>query len=151
MIKGDIRLGSKLIEITGELSNTEPFQLTNVDSQFTTNWNTYMQGKDPASYFTISTTGYHVGLSSGEVSVLANTYTVTFNSNGGTGTMGNMTFTYDTAQALTKNAFTKTATPSPGGATGTTHILTSSRSKTSPPKTASPSPSPLSGKPMSTR
>ena len=108
VIKGDIRLGSKLIEITGELSNTEPFQLTNVDSQFTTNWNTYMQGKDPASYFTISTTGYHVGLSSGEVSVLANTYTVTFNSNGGTGTMGNMTFTYDTAQALTKNAFTKT-------------------------------------------
>ncbi|MBR4892040.1 MAG: InlB B-repeat-containing protein, partial [Alphaproteobacteria bacterium] len=37
-----------------------------------------------------------------------NTYTVTFNANGGSGTMANQTFTYDSSAALTKNAFTKT-------------------------------------------
>lgn len=35
------------------------------------------------------------------------TYTVTFNPNGGLGTMANQTFTYGTAQNLTANAFTK--------------------------------------------
>ena len=35
----------------------------------------------------------------------ANAYTVKFNKNGGTGTMANETFTYDTAKALTANAF----------------------------------------------
>ncbi len=35
-----------------------------------------------------------------------NTYTVTFNANGGSGTMQNQTFTYDGAQNLTANAFT---------------------------------------------
>ena len=38
----------------------------------------------------------------------ANTYTVVFNANGGTGTMSNQTFTYNTAQALTDNNFTRT-------------------------------------------
>ena len=37
----------------------------------------------------------------------ANTYYVKFNANGGTGTMSNETFTYDTAKALTNNAFTR--------------------------------------------
>ena len=37
----------------------------------------------------------------------ANTYTVAFNANGGSGTMSNETFTYDTAKALTANAFTR--------------------------------------------
>ena len=37
----------------------------------------------------------------------ANTYTVKFNSNGGTGTMSDETFTYDKSQALTSNTFTK--------------------------------------------
>ena len=36
-----------------------------------------------------------------------NTYTVVFNGNGGTGTMGAMSFTYDVAQNLTANAFTR--------------------------------------------
>lgn len=35
-----------------------------------------------------------------------NTYTVKFDSNGGTGTMANETMTYDTAKTLTANAFT---------------------------------------------
>ena len=37
-----------------------------------------------------------------------NKYTVTFDANGGTGTMDDQEFTYDVAQALTTNAFTKT-------------------------------------------
>lgn len=39
---------------------------------------------------------------------IANTYTVAFNANGGSGTMSNETFTYDTAKALSANAFTRT-------------------------------------------
>lgn len=38
----------------------------------------------------------------------ANTCTVKFDANGGTGTMADQTFTYDVEQALTANAFTKT-------------------------------------------
>ena len=38
----------------------------------------------------------------------ANSYTVQFNANGGTGTMANQSFTYDVTQALSKNAFTRT-------------------------------------------
>ena len=37
----------------------------------------------------------------------ANTYTVTFNANGGEGTMATQTFTYDVAQNLTANTFTR--------------------------------------------
>ena len=38
----------------------------------------------------------------------ANTYTVSFNANGGSGSMASQTFTYDTAQSLRSNSFTKT-------------------------------------------
>ncbi|MCR4676460.1 MAG: InlB B-repeat-containing protein [Sphaerochaetaceae bacterium] len=41
-------------------------------------------------------------------SFTANTYTVVFNANGGTGTMADQSFTYDTAQNLTANSFSKT-------------------------------------------
>jgi uncharacterized repeat protein (TIGR02543 family) len=37
----------------------------------------------------------------------ANTYTVVYNANGGSGTMSNVTHTYDSAKSLTKNTFTK--------------------------------------------
>ena len=37
----------------------------------------------------------------------ANTYTVTFNANGGVGSMGTQTFSYGTEQALLENAFSK--------------------------------------------
>ena len=47
----------------------------------------------------------------------ANAYTVTFNANGGTGTMANESFTYDTAKALTANAFTRTGYTYQGWAT----------------------------------
>ncbi|HIX32267.1 MAG TPA: S-layer homology domain-containing protein [Firmicutes bacterium] len=92
VIDGDIRFGRYPIVITGPLSNTEPFQLTNVDSQFTTNWNTYMQGEDPAKYFSIDKTDCHLGLSyDGEVIVLADSYTVTLNTNEGAINGGNIT------------------------------------------------------------
>ena len=38
----------------------------------------------------------------------ANTYTIKFNANGGTGTMASKTMTYDTVAKLTKNSFTRT-------------------------------------------
>lgn len=38
----------------------------------------------------------------------ANTYTIKFNANGGTGSMSNLTATYDTPTKLTANAFTRT-------------------------------------------
>ncbi|MBQ7559248.1 MAG: InlB B-repeat-containing protein [Synergistaceae bacterium] len=38
----------------------------------------------------------------------ANTYTVKFNSNGGTGSMSDLTLTYDVEQALSNNTFTRT-------------------------------------------
>ena len=50
----------------------------------------------------------------------ANTYSVTFNANGGTGTMANESFTYGTAKALTANAFTRTGFTFQGWATSAT-------------------------------
>jgi len=47
----------------------------------------------------------------------ANTYSVKFNANGGTGTMANESFTYDAAKALTANAFTRTGYTYQGWAT----------------------------------
>ena len=47
----------------------------------------------------------------------ANTYSVKFNANGGTGTMSNESFTYGTAKALTANAFTRTGYAFEGWAT----------------------------------
>ena len=38
----------------------------------------------------------------------ANTYTVTFNANGGEGSMADQSFTYDEKQALAANGFTRT-------------------------------------------
>ena len=50
----------------------------------------------------------------------ANTYTVKFNANGGSGTMSNQSFTYGVAQALTANAFTRTGYTFTGWATSAT-------------------------------
>ena len=47
------------------------------------------------------------------------TFTVKFNANGGTGTMANELFTYDTAKALTANAFMRTGYTFKGWATST--------------------------------
>ena len=47
----------------------------------------------------------------------ANTYTVKFNANGGSGSMSNQSFAYGTAQALTANAFSRTGHSFAGWAT----------------------------------
>ena len=50
----------------------------------------------------------------------ANTYTVAYNANGGSGTMSSVTHTYDTAKTLTANTFTKTGYTFQGWATSNT-------------------------------
>jgi uncharacterized repeat protein (TIGR02543 family) len=111
VIDGDIysRQGNNLITIAAELPADTKFQLTNVSGTFTSGWSTEMSGKDPADYFILNKTGYHIGLSDdGEAAVLANTYTVKFDPNEGEGNPYTQIFTYDVAQNLTANAFTKT-------------------------------------------
>ena len=49
-----------------------------------------------------------------------NTFTVTFNANGGTGTMANQTYTYDHAQAIRPNAFSRPGWTFTGWAKGAT-------------------------------
>ncbi len=61
----------------------------------------------PAENFTITATANKT----------PNAYTVVFNSNGGTGTMAKQDFTYDIAQNLTANSFTKTGYTFKGWAT----------------------------------
>ena len=56
------------------------------------------------SSYTFTMPGNNVTYTS---NVAANTYTVVFNANDGTGTMSNQSYTYDTYQALTTNKFTK--------------------------------------------
>ena len=51
---------------------------------------------------------------------VANTYTVKFDANGGSGSMANESFTYDSAKALTANAFTKSGYAFAGWATNAT-------------------------------
>ena len=53
----------------------------------------------------------------GTANISAFPYSVKFNSNGGTGTMANESFTYGTAKALTANAFTRTGYTFQGWAT----------------------------------
>ena len=95
--------------IVGRLSGGSPIGVT-MDNLgvFTSGWSSYMQGKDPTSYFFSDITGYHVDLDGVEAALVANTYTVVFDANGGTGTMPPQTFTYNTAQNLTANTFTRT-------------------------------------------
>ena len=52
----------------------------------------------------------------------ANTYTVVYKANGGTGTMSDQTFTYDEAQELTANAFTREGHVFKGWDTGRTGV-----------------------------
>ena len=50
----------------------------------------------------------------------ANTYTIVYNANGGSGSMSNSTHTYDQSKTLTKNAFTKSGYIFIGWATSST-------------------------------
>lgn len=76
-----------------------------------TGWNTAADGTGKA-FADKATVKNLTAVPNGAVTLYAqwkaNTYTVTFNANGGKGTMDDQTFTYDVEQALTANAFTRT-------------------------------------------
>lgn len=60
-----------------------------------------------------------------------NTYTIKFNPNGGTGTMANMSVSYDTTKKLTSNSFTRSGYAFSGwdtASTGTTVVYTDGQS-----------------------
>jgi len=66
----------------------------------TTTYYVYARSKDNGDYAAGTTLAYSAPIF---------TYTVIFNSNGGTGSMGNQTLPHGLAQALTTNAFTRTS------------------------------------------
>lgn len=87
-------------------------------------WNTWTVSGNAALNSTATTQSNKAkgnGTSGGTGTVTAtfspNTYYVRFNGNGGTGSMSNQTLTYDAAQALTSNAFTRTGYTFAGWAT----------------------------------
>ena len=167
---------SRHITIGGKLTNARIGVTMESPGSFTSGWVTYMQGQNPAEYFTVDDNAYGIGLDADREAVLgqkctvtlktnggdlpdgdspfepvvgaalptptktgytftgwyttsdcfgdpvyeiptpssgitlyagwrANTYTVTFNANGGNGTMADQSFTYDTPQPLTANGF----------------------------------------------
>ena len=167
---------SRHITIGGKLTNAQIGVTMERPGSFTSGWDTYMQGQNPAEYFTVDDSAYGIGLDADGEAVLgqkctvpldtnggalpggdspfksvvgaalptptktgytftgwyttsdcssepvneiptpssgitlyagwrANTYTVTFKANGGNGAMANQSFTYDTPQTLTANAF----------------------------------------------
>ena len=90
--------GSTINAITQNYSSdiTAPSNPTKTGYTFA-NWDKTIPSKMPAENQTFT------------ASWTANTYSVAFNPNGGTGTMSNQSFTYDeTAKALTTNTFTRT-------------------------------------------
>jgi uncharacterized repeat protein (TIGR02543 family) len=104
------RDGGNLITINGALTGSTKFQLNHVSGTFTSGWKEKMGEADPADYFILNETGYHVGLGNdGEAAVFANTYTVVFNPGEGEGSMNLQAFTYDDEEKpLTPNGFTRT-------------------------------------------
>ena len=101
-----------IIELTGPLDEGSKIETISIHpaGPFISNWNTYMSGKDPKDYFLESGLwGYHLGTDeSGNPTLLANSYTVQFNPNGGEGSMASQRFTYNIEQNLQQNAFTRT-------------------------------------------
>ncbi len=104
VIEGDIRLDSKPIEITGPLTGSTPFLVTNVTNRtFTSGWDTYMPEAIPAEFFTVSEIGYSFELDGyGEVYArYPGIFTVTLNTDGGTISSGGVTsYTYDVGAVL---------------------------------------------------
>ena len=100
------------IQLTSPLISNQKISVTMyIPGVLVTNWKRHMGNEDPADYLDISANpGYHTGINGdGAVTLLANTYTVNFApGEGGSGSMAPQAFTYDTEQALTPNAFTRT-------------------------------------------
>lgn len=62
--------GTKTITIDGALTNTTPIGVTRASGVFASDWSTYMDGEDPADYFTSDNDTYAIGLVNGEATVL---------------------------------------------------------------------------------
>ena len=101
---------NKTITIGGVLTNNESIGVTLASTgAFTDGWSTYMQGENPAEYFSSDDTAYGVLLNnSGEAQIGTWNYQVTFNANGGEGAMANQLFLIDQSQTLAPNRFTRT-------------------------------------------
>ena len=101
---------NKTITIGGVLTNNESIGVTLASpGAFTDRWSTYMQGENPAEYFSSDNTAYGVLLNnSGEAQIGTWNYQVTFNANGGEGAMANQLFLIDQSQTLAPNRFTRT-------------------------------------------
>ena len=76
---------SEHITIGGALTNAQIGVTMESPGSFTSGWDTYMQGKNPAHYFTVDDNAYGIGLNAdGEVVMGSLCTTITLNPNGGT-------------------------------------------------------------------
>ena len=130
------QMGLQVHAFTVTLSDTQPVYTYNISYELNGGTNaagnpsTYIKGTGVASLAAPTRTGYTFGgwydnagfqgdavtsiptTATGDVTLYAkwtaNTYTVAYDANGGSGTMDSQTFTYDAAQNLRTNTFTNT-------------------------------------------
>ena len=105
-------LESEHITIGGALENTQKIGVTmERPGSFTSGWGTYMQGKNPADYFTVDDNTYGIDLDADGEAVLGQKCTVTLETNGGALPDGDSPFESVVGAALptpTKTGYTFT-------------------------------------------
>ncbi len=102
---------SQHITIGGELTNAQIGVTMEPPGSFTSGWGTYMQGKNPAEYFTVEDNAYGIGLDADREAVLGQKCTVTLETNGGALPDGDSPFASVVGAALptpTKTGYTFT-------------------------------------------
>lgn len=105
-------LESEHITIGGALKNAQKIGVTmERPGSFTSGWVTYMQGQNPAKYFTVDDSAYGIGLDADREGVLGQKCTVTLETNGGALPDGDSPFASVVGAALptpTKTGYTFT-------------------------------------------
>ena len=99
------------ITIGGELTKARIGVTMERPGSFTSGWDTYMHGKNPAHYFTVDDNAYGIGLDADGEAVLGQKCTVTLETNGGALPGGNSPFESVVGAALptpTKTGYTFT-------------------------------------------
>ena len=104
---------SRHITIGGKLTNAQTQIGVTMESpgSFTSGWDTYMRGQNPADYFTVDDSAYGIGLDADGEAVLGQKCTVTLETNGGALPGGNSPFESVVGAALptpTKTGYTFT-------------------------------------------
>lgn len=102
---------SRHITIGGKLTNAQIDVTMERPGSFTSGWDTYMQGQNPAEYFTVDDSAYGIGLDADGEAVLGQKCTVTLETNGGALPGGNSPFESVVGAALptpTKTGYTFT-------------------------------------------